>query len=298
MDCSEVGPCLKWVGGKTQILDTVIDKLPIKINNYYEPFAGGGSVFIELLRRVHLKKNTIKEFCVNDINSDLINMYNCIKGDSTNLLSKLNKLNNEYSKARMVNYTKVSVEKTLTSAIRKGKVYVYYYYRYMYNKKKLKGVDRAALFIFLNKTCFRGLHREGPNGFNVSFGNYSNPNIYDTVLIRQLSYLFNKYKVRFYNEDFEKFCKRVKNKTDFVYIDSPYVETFDSYQKGGFNKHKELVEVCNHLNKKGIKFLQSNSWTPWTRKQYKNFKTKKILCKRRINCKNPNDTDYEILINN
>ena len=297
----EVQPCLKWVGGKSQIIDQIFDRFPQRINNYYEPFVGGGSVFIELLNRMQKGTIVARRLFLNDKNKGLINTYKCIQSNIESLMSRLKKMNASYQKSPMVAYDsrEMVVPSNLETSIKKGKVYVYYYYRNLYNRWLLgkftgENVDAAAMFIFLNKTCFRGLYREGRNGFNVSFGNYENPTIYDQECLTILNKSLNKYYVRFYCEDFQQFCKRIQHPTDFTYIDPPYYGTFDEYQEGGFSEsdHKKVLEIC----KTGIRFLQSNSWTPWILRNYKTFTKVKILCKRRINAKTPQDTDYEILI--
>ncbi len=302
-------PCIKWVGGKTQIIDTVTKSIPLKINTYYELFVGGGSVLIELLNKVERGEIKIKKFVVNDSNENLINMYNCIKSKPSLLIKRLKLLNDHYSKAKLIEYNTrhkhiLDPKLDINQIIKKGKSYVFYYYRNEYNSKKLKGLDvnKAALFIFLNKTSFRGLYRVGPNGFNTSFGNYNNPAILDKENIIKLSKCFNKYSVTFLNKDFTK-CFNKLNKTDFCYLDPPYYPlkktSFVGYSKDGFkDKHKVVLDLCNNLNKNGIKFVHSNSWCRFNCKNYKGYKQSKILCSRRINSKNPSDTDYEILISN
>ena len=284
---NDLSPFLKWVGGKTQIIDTVLSKIPNNINTYYEPFIGGGSVFLALLSDVIHKKRIIKKMILSDKNKFLINTYNIIKNEPKKLISQLKILSNKY-------YNKKSLSK---------KEEFYYEMREKYNKSNISNITKASLFIFLNKTGFRGLYREGPKGFNVSFGNYINPSIYNDKQILEISHVLNKYKVLFKYASYTSVLKSVKS-GDFVYLDPPYypinITSFVKYQKNSFtlDDHEELNKFCNTLTNKKIKFLMSNSYTKYNMKMYKNYKIKKILCKRRIHSKKPESTEYEIFISN
>ena len=187
--------------------------------------------------------------------------------------------------------------------LEKGKLYIYYFYRNEYNNINTNNIKKAALFIFLNKTCFRGLYREANNKFNVPFGNYKNPFFYDEYHLKKLNLLFNKYDITFYNDSFINlnFDYSIEN---FIYLDPPYYpikeNSFVDYQKSGFGEleNTKLIELCNTLEKKKIKFIHSNSYCDYNIKNYKNYKIEKILCKRRINSKNPENLEYEIIIFN
>jgi DNA adenine methylase len=133
----------------------------------------------------------------------------------------------------------------------KGKSHVYYYYRTLYNNTEDE-LTKASLLLFLNKTCFRGLYREGKNGFNVPFGNYKNPKIFCETQLMSLSELFKKYNIEFHCKDFKSICKNI-HAGDFVYFDPPYYplkkDSFVSYKKDGFhNQHEELVNICHSLD--------------------------------------------------
>ena len=299
-------PFLKWVGGKTQILDKLFEKFPNEMDNYYEPFVGGGSVMLELINKLENNQLDVKgKIFINDKNVDLINLYNLIKMDLPYLVKQLTAFESLYTKAPDIPYAprhKVELDKDIKKNIKKGKLYLYNHYRREFNTTsdiKLK----SALLLFLNKTCFRGVYRVGPNGFNVPFGNYKNPTILNKENLIELNQMFNKYKIEFTSVDFEQFLNKELNSDDFVYLDPPYYplkkESFTTYQKDGFeNKHDILADICNTLNSKGIKFLHSNSWCDFNVNKYSQFNKDKILCKRRINSKNPKDTDNEILIYN
>lgn len=283
----ELVPFLKWVGGKRQIIDVVTHKIPQNINTYYEPFIGGGSVLLSLLSAVENGDKKIDKFVISDKNKDLIHTYKSIKSNHIVLIKYLKKLSDLY-------YQENSIKKKET---------LYYKLRDKYNNKKMNKVQKSALFIFLNKTCFRGLYREGPNGFNVGFGNYKNPNIYDKEQITQISRSFRKYKVSFKHSTYD-FILDLAKKDDFVYLDPPYYPinetSFVKYHINGFvlDDHYHLFDFCNQLNKRKIKFLMSNSYTNFNRTVYKKYKIEKILCKRKIHSKAPQSTEYEVLISN
>lgn len=302
-----INPILKWAGGKTQIIKEVINKFPNEINNYYEAFIGGGSVFLELLKLIETDKIKINgKIYLNDLNSDLINLYSIIKKDTSILFSNIDGLIDNYNKAKMVKYEarhkyNINLDESIEEYVKKSKSDVYYYYRDLYNTTKDTNL-KTALFLFLNKTCYRGLFREGPNGFNVPFGNYKNPTIYNKDEIIELNKLFNKYNVQFLNLDFEKFSDNIE-KDDFVYFDPPYYPlkktSFTSYKDDSFyEKHEVLVNLCNKLNISDIKFVHSNSYCKFNLDKYKDYDIQKIECKRRINSKNPKDKDFEVIINN
>ena len=155
--------------------------------------------------------------------------------------------------------------------------------------------EGSALFIFINKTCFRGLHREGPNGFNVAFGNYAKPD-FGIDNLKNLSKLFQNviFEVIDYKDAFKKI-----DKNDFVYLDPPYVPTdkksFVKYNKNGFNvkDHLELFSLA-----KTKTFLMSNSNAELVIDNFKDCKINYIDAKRLINAINPESKTVETLIYN
>jgi DNA adenine methylase len=309
-----VEPFLKWVGGKTQICDDVINLFPAVIERYYEPFIGGGSILIKLLNLVDTNMIKIKKFQISDINKTLILTYHNIKHNPEKLIQQLTIIKDNYFKNTNISAaskgTSIQFFDNIDENILKGCNYVYYFYRDMYNKLK-KTIDNlntddkcklSALFIFLNKTCFRGLYRENSSGeFNVPFGNYSNPSIYDKNNITNLSKLFKKYKVKFKCLTFDTIT--VKNNS-FVYLDPPYYpensNSFVDYNGTSFNleSNNKLLNMVNNLNDKNIKFVLSNSDTQWINDNYNKYNINKILCKRKINSKNPKSTVNEVIIKN
>jgi len=269
-----VKPFLKWVGGKTQIIDEIISLFPRKIDIYYEPFLGGGSVLLALLterRNGLIKVNTIY---ASDINENLIGLYKHIQSNLNELLYEVKKLTD----------------------IPMSEIY-YYEIRSRYNQTPKSSLEASAMFLYLNKTCFRGLYREGPHGFNVPFGHYKNFSI-DEEHLKNVSELIQD--VVFTTQTFSDSLTHVKE-TDFVYLDPPYVPvnitSFVGYNSDGFNKHSELFELCHHLTGK---FLMSNSAVSIVIDEFSSskYETKIVSCRRAIHSKNPESRANEVLIRN
>ncbi len=291
-------PFLKWVGGKTQILDKVLSLFPEEVNNYFEPFLGGGSVLIELLSRV--KRGDVKlagNVFAYDLNSDLITVYKHVQNYPRRLLEEIIKLKTEYESCG--NEKPNRSPQTKEEAIRSEESY-YYYIRECFNKEEKGTIKSSAMFIFLNKTCFRGVYRIGPNGFNVPFGHYKNPAIIDASNILELSELFQN--VQFSQSSFED-CPFWKdsNEKDFVYLDPPYapetITSFVAYNKDGFSleDHQTLFNLCNNTN---VDFLLSNSAVPLVLTSFPidRYTIETISCKRSINPKDPSKRTDEVLI--
>lgn len=243
-----VAPVVKWVGGKRQLLTEIKKYCPKKFNTYYEPFVGGGAVLFELQP---------KQAIVNDINKELINLYSVIQNNVEELIEKLSNTD-VYSNTSECYYKIRELDREPQK----------------YNK--LTGIDRAARVLYLNKTCYNGLYRVNSMGeFNSPFGSYKNPNIVNDITLRAVSKYFNEANIKFLNGDFEKTVKTAK-KDDFVYFDPPYApisktSNFTGYNESGFGENEQirLKELCDLLNKKGVKFLLSNSDCEFIRELYK-----------------------------
>lgn len=255
-----VAPFLKWVGGKRQIIPEILSHLPKNISslNYCEPFIGGGALLF------HLEP---KRAIINDYNEELINVYKVIKNNLEELLIDLKKHQN-------------------TSE---------YFYQ-------IRGIDRQPLFdeltnvqhasriIYLNKTCFNGLYRVNSLGeFNSPFGRYTNPNIVNEPVLRAVSKYLNSSEITILNGDYEKVLNSVTADT-FVYLDPPYhpiseSSNFTGYVQGGWSeKHQiRLKKACDDLNKKGVKFLLSNSAAPFIKELYSGYEIHSINANRSIN---------------
>lgn len=297
VDCR---PVLKWAGGKGQLLDQIEQKLPLKlkmggIKRYIEPFVGGGAVFFDIYNNYN-----IQEAFLFDINPELVILYNVIKYDVEKLIIELTKIDTEY---------KHTVDK---------KEY-YYARRDEYNDLD-KTVDanvyvagfvrRAALTIFLNRTCFNGLFRvNSKNKFNVPMGKYINPRILDAVNLRNVSEALQIATI--VHADFSKVTDCVTEDT-FVYYDPPYrpirqTSSFNSYAVGDFDddEQKRLKSVFDACHKNGaLQMLSNSDPTNYTDDLffddlYKDYKINRILAKRLINSKaDGRDAIRELLITN
>lgn len=290
-----VKPILKWVGGKTQIIDHIISKFPKEIKNYYEPFLGGGSVLLKFLSEVKSGNiNLTGSVYASDINKELIGVYKNIQTDYLELYNQIMVLVNQYNIIK--NKKGNRSPETEVEALESQETY-YYWIRQQYNKNKTNTPDSiqvSAYFIFLNKTCFRGVYREGPNGFNVPFGNYSKPEILNKENLKEVSNLIKD--VKFQCKSFENGLVNTQD-NDFIYLDPPYYpeneKSFVGYTYNKFN-HELLFDKVYSIP--GTKLL-SNSNTEYVRDRFKTQTIIEIETKRSINSKDPSAKTKELLIN-
>ena len=291
-------PFLKWVGGKTQIINDIISKIPTEMNNYHELFLGGGSVLLSVLSLQKQNKIQIKnKIYAYDINSDLINVYKNIQNNKEELYNIINLYINEYNSitGSIINRKPISIEESKTS-----KESYYYWIRNKYNKMDKNTIECSALFMFINKTCFRGMYREGPNGYNVPYGHYKEtPTIISKTDLDYISDLIKD--VEFKHNSFTDSIKNVKD-GDFVYLDPPYAQenskSFVGYSADGFNLqfHKFLFNEIKKL--KNIKFVMSNAKVDIVTNSFKDYNCREIVARRTINSKNPGSTTKEVIIYN
>ena len=283
-------PFMKWVGGKTQIIDEVMDLFPKKMHNYHEPFLGGGSVLLALL--------TQKASGKIDIRGTIFAMYQNIQSKPEEFIDEVKKLIAEFQQCvgTEVNRIAKNVEEAMTSPES-----YYYWIRRQFNDHDKNTVSASAMLLFMNKTCFRGVYREGPHGFNVPFGNYKHPSILDESHIRQVSTLIHD--VVFLNCSYvETFSRMTSN--DFVYLDPPYAPekgtSFVSYTSDGFGleNHLHLFKECTHLKEKKVKMLMSNADVQLVRDAFSSFPIRTISCRRAIHSKKPDSRTNEVLITN
>jgi DNA adenine methylase len=242
-------PFLKWAGGKTQLISEIGKSLPYKIINkkftYIEPFVGSGAVLFWMLNNFPKMEKAV----INDINEDLINTYRIIAEKPKELLSILKQLQNEFH--------------SFEGNEERKKDY-YYHKRDSYNKRIEEKSAQAALFIFLNRTCFNGLYRVNKNnGYNVPMGSYKKPNICDVQNILAVSEALKK--VDILCGDFEQTLHYAEQNSLF-YFDPPYkpisqTSSFNSYAKDEFNDAEQirLRDFCKSLNALGHKWILSNS---------------------------------------
>ena len=289
-------PFIKWAGGKTQLLTEIDNEIPnfIKQNQftYIEPFVGAGAVFFWIIQ----KYPNINEAVINDINPDLMNTYQIIKENVEKLIQLLKIWENEFH--------------SLENNINEKKEY-YYSKRKLFNKRKSDNVTQAALFIFLNRTCFNGLYRvNSKNEFNVPIGSYKKPMICDEENLRAVNEVLQN--VTILCGDFEKTLKYAENITLF-YLDPPYkplsnTSSFNSYTNKEFDDVEQirLAKFCEKIDSLGYKWILSNSDVKGKNPNdnffdelYGKFIIKRVLAKRNINA-NPNKRGEltELLITN
>ena len=293
-------PFMKWLGGKSQIINEIIKKVPKKINNYHEIFLGGGSVLLAVLSLEKAGEIVIKnKVYAYDLNEPLINIYKNIQSNKDELFEYITQYITEYDNitGESVNRSPATVEEAKTS-----KESYYYWIRSMFNSMDKNTIEYSAVFMFLNKTCFRGVYREGPKGFNVPYGHYKNtPTIITKVELDTISELIKD--VEFICGDFRKSLLNIK-KGDYVYLDPPYAPetktSFVKYTKEGFDLecHTALINEIKKIKSKNIKFAMSNSKVTLITENFDDCNMDDIIARRAINSKNPESVTTEVIIYN
>ncbi len=247
-------PFIKWVGGKTSLLPELLKHVPGRLRRYHEPFVGGGALFFAVQPRRAL---------LSDNNPELVHTYQQVRDNVYGVLDAL---------ARHV------YERSHFEAVR------------ALEPKALPAAARAARFIYLNKTCFNGLWRVNRAGrFNVPFGRYKNPRFADPATLITASHALRGVAVE--HQPFEVAMGKAAP-GDFVYLDPPYdpvspTANFASYTAGGFSweDQKRLAHACIVLNRRGVRFLLSNSSTERVRELYSGFEQRLVRAPRFINSK-------------
>lgn len=289
-------PFIKWVGGKSQLIEQLDKQLPADFDNwknvtYIEPFVGGGAMLFYMLQRYP----NIKHAVINDINPDLITCYKTVRDNPQQLIKSLRDIENSYRSLQ-------------TEEERKN---FFMTVRNQYNEKNLDSIENTTKFIFLNRTCFNGLYRVNKKGlFNVPFGKYANPTICDSDTINKDSELLQR--VEIVAGDFEDTFKYAKGNTLF-YFDPPYrplsdTSSFNDYTKEDFNDEEQvrLKKYCDKINKAGLKFMLSNSDCKGKNEEdnffdilYRNYQIERVWASRSINS-NPTKRGKltEILVHN
>jgi len=298
-------PLLKWVGGKTQILNKVITEFPQQINNYHEIFLGGGSVLLAVLSYVKAGVINISgNICAYDLNEPLIHLYKNVQENHNELYDEIQKIIKEYNEC---SGTEKNNDPQTVIEAKQSKENYYYWIRKQYNKLtslEKQSIIGSAMFLFINKTCWRGVFRENKKGgFNVPYGNYDNPEIINKEHLEEIHLLIQC--VKFECCDFAKSLNNTEI-YDFVYLDPPYApetdSSFISYTKDGFGieQHVKLFELCNNLRDENKKMMMSNADVNLVRHHFSidKFNINDILCKRAINSKNPESKAKELIIKN
>lgn len=275
-------PFVKWAGGKGHLITQLEALFPEGIMargnvTYIEPFVGGGAMLFHVLQ----KYKAINKVIINDINPDLISCYNLIKQNPHDLIDELQILQSQY--------------KNLDENSRKQ---LYYNLRDLYNTRTVNRTKQAALFIFLNQTCFNGLYRvNSKSEFNVPCGKYKNPHICNEDVIMADHKILNSVELIILNEDYKKILSQIDHKGNvFVYLDPPYMPLsvtsyFKQYSSSPFGDKEqiELHDSCQRLDEAGIHFMLSNSdcktedGQSFFEKLYSEFNTERISARRYIN---------------
>ncbi|MEO0540006.1 MAG: DNA adenine methylase [Cyanobacteria bacterium P01_A01_bin.105] len=254
-------PFLKWAGGKARLIEQYQAHLPTAFATYHEPFLGGGALFFYLAPAL-AKAN--KQAYLSDLNPDLVNVYRCVRDQVEGLIARLEAHRTAHGETH------------------------YYATR---AQADLPDLDRAARFIYLNKTCYNGLYRENSKGqFNVPMGRYKNPRICDPELLRAASAALQIADIQVM--PFDTVLDRATGPQDFVYFDPPYhplseTSRFTAYSRFNFKAEAQvrLRQVFAQLTQRGVQCLLSNSDCPFIRELYGDFAIHTITAARSINSK-------------
>ena len=272
----KIEPFVKWAGGKKQLLDRLGARMPATYGKYYEPFIGGGALFLAIQ-----SENAV----INDTNEQLLNVYRQLKSDAEAVIFAVDKLDAE----------PCDVDRYMTI-------------RQAYNTKIQAyelDAECAALTIWINKHCFNGLYRVNSKGlFNVPYNNKVNGVSIDATNLRNIGLYLRTNDVEIRQGDFEAACFDVQP-GDFVYFDSPYVpisETanFTDYTKDGFSleDHKRLAALYRRLSEQGVKLMLSNHNVPLVYELYSDFTIEQVDVRRAINRDASKRSGKEVIITN
>ena len=261
-----IKPVLKWAGGKSQMLDDIIPRMPKQYNAYIEPFIGSGALFFALAP---------KGAIIADSNSELINLYMVIANEPERFIEKLDSFENtkdNFYQVRSLDW------------------------------KKLTPIDAAARMVFLNKTCFNGLYRVNKKGqFNTPYANNKRTTYCDVDNIMQASALLKQ--TRILCGDYHDILLEHAKKDDFIFLDPPYIpiskySDFKRYTKDQFGEddQRRLAEDVFSLYKKGCKVMMTNSNHPLIYELYKDFNIEVFQTKRMINKNGNNRTGEDVIV--
>jgi DNA adenine methylase len=243
-------PFIKWAGGKTRVAQHVLRRLPDKIGTYYEPLVGGGAILFALIRAERIERAVVA-----DLNPELMNAWEVIKWAVEDLIKELKSAKYKYDEATFLKIRGMDRKPSFA---------------------KLSDMQRAARFIYLNRTCFNGLYRVNAEGhFNVPFGKYKDPVICDEKNLRAVAEALRKCEVL--TVDFDKAMSGA-GRGDAAYFDPPYLpisktSNFTGYTVGGFTleDHQRLAKTFARFAKKGVRVVLSNSAAPEAEELYKQF---------------------------
>lgn len=259
---ADLAPIVKWAGGKRQLLPSIRPLLPKNIDTllYCEPFLGGGALLWDLHPQHAI---------VNDLNTELMNMYTVVRNHPQELIADLR---------RHLNTPE------------------YFYSLRLWDREpqfaERTSIERASRFIYLNKTCYNGLFRVNSAGeFNSPYGHYKCPNIVNERTVLAVSEYLRQAAITLSQSDYQSVLDALPEAT-FVYLDPPYhplseTANFTGYVQGGWKAadQERLYDACCELERRGIRFMQSNSDTPFIRELYAEFEISTVQALRAVNSK-------------
>lgn len=242
-------PFVKWIGGKRNIIEELKSRMPGEYSAYFEPFVGGGALFWDVLpENAHLS----------DINLRLVVTYAAIRDRVNDVIIYLKKFQKLHSEAFFYN------ARTRLSEV-------------------TDAAELAALFIYLNRTCYNGMYRVNKKGgFNVPIGKYENPLILDEPNLRACHEALQGVSIMQ-----RPFWQHEPVEGAFYYFDPPYHSTFSGYSNDGFpdEAHVRLAEYCRLVDESGGFFMLSNSDDPFVRDLFRGYNVEEIFAGRSVSCK-------------
>lgn len=282
-------PIIKWAGGKRQLLERIIERLPKSFNSYYEPFIGGGAVLFGISDKLIDKKVVI-----NDVNEQLINLYSIIKNKPIEFMKTLSSYDNNHNGSKNQKEFYFSMRDKYNDMILNSSNYYDY--------------EIASMMVYINKHCFNGLYRVNSKGlFNVPYNNKKGGSSYIKDNINSVSTFFNsvdsKGNLSILLGDFEKAVENVEL-DDFVFFDSPYApikaDSFESYTKEGFSyeDHLRLANLFKKLSNKGVRCMLTNHNTELIRELYQDYYVEVVSVKRMINSDASKRNGEEVIVTN
>lgn len=251
-------PFVKWAGGKRQLLNELLARLPQEFNTYFEPFLGGGALFFAL---------EPQQAVLSENNAELVNAYRVVKNQVFELIEDLS--HHIHAKDYYYSVRDADLSEAYSS---------------------WSPVQRASRLLYLNRTCYNGLYRVNSKGhFNVPFGEYQNPKIVDRENLIACSRALSRAQIL--AEDF-RHLESLAKADDFIYFDPPYhprnsTSSFTSYTEDGFGAkmQEELRDLCQRLSARGVRFMLTNSETEFVRELYQDFNIDVVEASRAINSK-------------
>lgn len=270
-------PFIKWAGGKSRLIEQYKPFLPNEFERYHEPFLGGGALFFHLAPQLQAQG---KKAYLSDLNPELVNVYQCVRDRVEALIEQLAQHQAQHSEAHYYKVRAMVYPQAVSQAGSQDNATVITH-----------AIQRAARFIYLNKTCYNGLYRENSKGlFNVPIGRYKNPKICAPECLRSASAALQLADIS--ERPFTTVSTYAKSRRDFVYFDPPYhplseTSKFTAYSRYRFaaEQQSELKNIITQLAAQKVRVLASNSDCPFIRQLYTGFQIETITAARSINSK-------------